>query len=152
MGEDILPVYWTLRDTKDFDVRLSNKEWTGVLSVSTFVLRGWVANIALAQRYSSGNSGFPSSGRRAPGWLVLRMRRSRGVAGSFTYYMYFVCDQPALLFFPPCFPLLPAHPRRYSCRIDRRRFGCLGVFVLATQQSFGDNEAADTAQTHVCTF
>lgn len=65
MGEDILPVYRTLRDTKDFDVRLSTKGWTGVLSVSIFVLRGWVANIALAQRCSSGNSGFPSSGRQA---------------------------------------------------------------------------------------
>jgi hypothetical protein len=35
---------------------------------------------------------------------------------------YLVCNQPASLFSSHCFALLPAHPRRSSCRIDRRRF------------------------------
>ncbi len=85
------------------------------------------------------------------GGLVPRMRRLRGVAGSLTYYL--VCD----LFSSHCFALLPTHPRRSSCRIDRRRFrqsrgvlrwlcsspccsryrpnACLYIFIIASTSS-----------------
>ncbi len=87
--------------------------------------------------------------------LVPRMRRLRGVAGSLTYYL--VCDQLAFLFSSYCFALLPVHPRRSSCRIDRRRFrqprgvlcwlrsspccsryrpnACLYIFIIASTSS-----------------
>ncbi len=54
-----------------------------------------------------------------------------------------------------CFALFPAHSRRMAVAliggVDRGRIGCLGV-LSRLRSSPSDSEAADTAQTHACTF